>query len=392
MGSALEKLKAQRGTLKTGASKKAKTVEESLPITAKAAAHTNAEAAEAETALPSPEDIEGMKAGELDDFHGTLPEPLDGWEDLDKKGKKAALIEALYEEDGEDTPGIGHNGGPPLEDALDNELSGGSNVTKLGAKKKGGKVDVTDLIAVSAQEIENLTEDKANNLYWELSESSEFNYFKIGGVLAVIREKKFFGKYESFKEKVEAEFGMKVRKAEYMIELYNDIVASEVPWEKLKGIGWTKLKEISHLIDNDNIDEWAEKCKSMNIATLIAEVKALNPGQKIAVGKPVTNSIKTMSFRLHEDQQELVNEAFEKAQDAAGTDVKAVLLADVICNEYLASGKTKVVTKQETIEAFYKRILKENDDDVEQALRALLEGPEFEAVFGLEAKDIDWSE
>jgi hypothetical protein len=392
MGSALEKLKAQRGTVKTGASKKAKTVEESLPITAKAAkaAHTNADE---DAALPTAEDIEAMKAGELDDFHGTLPEPLDGWEDLDKKGKKAALIEALYAEDADETPGIGHNGGPPLEeDALDNELSGGSNVTKLGAKKKGSKIDANDLIAVSAQEIENLTEDKANNLYWELSESSEFNYFKIGGVLAVIREKKFFGKYESFKEKVEAEFGMKVRKAEYMIELYNDIVASEVPWEKLKGIGWTKLKEISHLIDNDNIDEWAEKCKSMNIATLIAEVKALNPGQKIAVGKPVTNSIKTMSFRLHEDQQELVNEAFEKAEEAAGTDVKAVLLSDVICSEYLASGKTKVVTKQETIDAFYKRVLKEHDDDVEQALRALLEGPEFEAVFGLEAKDIDWSE
>jgi len=188
---------------------------------------------------------------------------------------------------------------------------------------------------------------KALKLAKDLLDSVDKTYFYFGGVMAKIQENGWFEEagHETFKDFVTVEMGIKYRKVMYFIELYNFLTTAHIPYEKVKGLGWTKLKEIAPVMNEDNVDALVQKALGMNTLQLIDEVKLIKQGEVKADAKETSsNPIKSKVFKLHTDQREIVDEAIDKAKEAIGTEHDAVAL-EKICLEYLntpvGGGKAK---------------------------------------------------
>ena len=109
-----------------------------------------------------------------------------------------------------------------------------------------------DVIADIVHEIENLTEPKAHSALADQLEIGPMSDFKIGGLLSLIKSNSWFQGYPKFEDyvanKVEPTTGVGYRKALYLVEIYDAIVESGLAWDKVKGIGWTKLQIIARVL------------------------------------------------------------------------------------------------------------------------------------------------
>lgn len=222
-----------------------------------------------------------------------------------------------------------------------------AKTTKAKAKKEVAEevVEGEDMIADTAAEVENLTQSKATKMVPELLDNIDKDYFKLGGVLSVIQYNGWFqdGGYENFRAYVEAECSIQYRKAMYLISIYNGLVESGVAWNKVKHLGWTKLKELSGILTTENVDEWVEYAEAMTVLQLQEHIKIQSKGSSEEENPEVSEDVKkttTMTFKLHEDQKDTVNEALEKAKHETGTDVATAAL-EFIALDYLGGSKLK---------------------------------------------------
>jgi len=221
--------------------------------------------------------------------------------------------------------------------------------TKTVVKKKPVAKVEPDLIAKSATVIEKLTKDKAFAMVTQLLDDSDFNLFKVGGALAVIQDNGWYNDegFSSLKEFVESRYDMEYRKAMYWIAIYKALVESGVPWTSVKGLGWSKLRLIASVLTLENVDEYVELAKDMTQRQLAEYVKSQKKGsldsnktdddsepttqQAVADAKKVT----TMTFKVHEDQKEIIREAIDTAKNDADTEFDTVAL-EAICMSYIS--------------------------------------------------------
>jgi len=107
---------------------------------------------------------------------------------------------------------------------------------------------VADLIVETVSEIEGMTKADAFSIVPTLIESVDFSYFKLGGVLSAIQDNDWWvDEAGSFKEFIPERFGLHYRKAMYLIKIYDGLVEADIPWAKVSGLGWTKLKELADI-------------------------------------------------------------------------------------------------------------------------------------------------
>lgn len=207
------------------------------------------------------------------------------------------------------------------------------STTKSGEVQAKGDDVLSDLI----HEIETMQEKQARLLVKELSEQTEVTFFKLGGVLSVIQANGWYEPYASFREFVEKEHGLHYRKATYWVGIYNNLAESKVPWAKVAHLGWTKLKEIAGVITLENVDEWVKIAEQQNTISLIETVKAhLAKGAPKNIEDQTSKTTTTKTFKVHEDQKEVIEAALEKAKGEANTQVDTVAL-EYICGDYLSA-------------------------------------------------------
>jgi hypothetical protein len=152
--------------------------------------------------------------------------------------------------------------------------------------------------------------------------------------------------FATFKEYVEQDLGFTIRKAEYLINIWKKIVielggGDKKYLNKIKQIGWTKLKDIINYLTKDNVDEWKEKAKGMSVRELIeykkeTEQKEITDklaraerGEKVDMDK-----LHTLNFKLYSDQYKTVLDACEMAGKVAKSDQRGHCLT-MICQDYL---------------------------------------------------------
>ncbi len=185
-----------------------------------------------------------------------------------------------------------------------------------------------DVLQDLVHEIENMEEKQAYELIATLIDQIEATYFKLGGVLSQARANGWHDGYPSFKEFVEGKYGFSYRKAMYLIEIYNSLVESKVPWEKVADLGWSKLREVAPILTLDNVDHWVALAKQQNHVQLIESVQ-------VAQGKKETaDNVSTLTFYMDMDQKAKISAAINKAKAASGTKVSSVAL-EYICLDFL---------------------------------------------------------
>jgi hypothetical protein len=193
-----------------------------------------------------------------------------------------------------------------------------------------GEVLAPDILTDTVHEVENMTEVQAGNAVKALTDTSDFNSFKLGGVLSVIMQNKWFGTYPDFKSYIEGEHGFHIRKAQYLMSLYNGLCDLGLPWSDLKKVGWTKLRELLPVIDKDNAASWINKASGddMTVIKLGALVKAAQKNAEAGNDSGAGTHVATVhkGFKLHPDQLETVMAGINKAKTASGTESDSVAL------------------------------------------------------------------
>ena len=255
-------------------------------------------------------------------------------------------------------------------------------MAKTTVKKKA----TDDLIVNVSVEVENYTKEEAYKAASTLEDDVEFSYFRLGGILNRINSEGWYAdeEFAKFSDFVEATFGIKRAKAMYLIKIYNDLVASEIPWTAVKSLGWSKLKEISSVITKKNVKGWVKKAEGISVIALIALVrasKADSTGSGDSTDPGATPDISSMAFKVHKDQKEVITEAVDKAKEEIGTDHANAAL-ESICLGYLAGPSKPKLDKGGKEEAAAKPTL--------AGLKAMMKTFEYMEV--LETFDKIWPE
>lgn len=299
-------------------------------------------------------------------------ETPDGWSGFDAQAKKAWLketfeeapaatgVEAPASEETKEVEASGDTADPAAHDAQTDQAAAKppAKAKKAGKSKavapsnaKTGEVMEPDVLSDLIHEIENMKEKDAREIIVSLSEQTEVTMFKLGGVLSVIQANSWFEPYASFREFVEKEHGMHYRKAMYWVGIYNALAAAKVTWTKVKGLGWTKLKELAQVITEENQDQWIEIAQNSNTLTLIETVKKhLAKDAPKAIEDQTTKTVTTKTFKVHDDQKATIDAAIAKAKDQSSTTVDTVAL-EYICIDFLAGHTLEQKLKSLGIEA-----------------------------------------
>jgi len=244
---------------------------------------------------------------------------------------------------------------PKMSGLTSSKTKSTTKTEKVSTKSPVTAVDTKDVLVGTSTEVENLSKAKALKMAPELIDATGVNDFKLGGVLAKIQEEGWWegGDHDSFKAYVEGVLGLQYRKSMYLINIYDKLVDAQVAWTDVSGIGWSKLRFIVNHLTAKNAGAWAKRCAKMNALEIQDYVKQLEQSKSTGKGdesEPTVTSVSTMSFKVHEDQKEIIREALDKKKEDLDTEHDAVALENLAL-DYVqgTTGKSKKVTKGQVI-------------------------------------------
>ena len=145
-------------------------------------------------------------------------------------------------------------------------------------------------------------------------------------------------KYASFEEYLVNELGSEKRKAKYLISIYQKFcIDLDLPVDTLRGLEWSKAKELVSVINQENASELLDACRSKSLREIQDMVRAMRG--KPAVGNSSGNSDPesvVKRFVLSKEEGENVDNALKVARGMANTESDNVAL-NLICAEFVAT-------------------------------------------------------
>ncbi len=229
-----------------------------------------------------------------------------------------------------------------------------------------------DYFATVATNIAQMSMEQAQESATTLATTIETSYLELGGILFVINKNSWFGQYDSFKEYVIETFGFAERKAKYLISIYEHLVEAQIPWEKVQGIGWTKLKDLAPHLTLENVDEWAEKAKNLSVTELQAMLKA-EAGD--ATNETMSSEFVNRNFKVAEDQAEVIDAAISKAKAEGETEFDNVALAYIAAG-YLGGSVNTAAPDMTPIEMLKVAVAKMNPEQALETMADMM--PQFD--------------
>ena len=109
--------------------------------------------------------------------------------------------------------------------------------------------------------------------------------------------------------KIIEDLGIGSRKTRYLVNIYSHLMERGVPPEEVRPIGWTKLKEIYHLLNRKNVKAWARRVKHMS--TIEVQEMLERGGPKVKKADLPHRSF--LTFRVTPGERRIVEEAVNKA-------------------------------------------------------------------------------
>ena len=207
--------------------------------------------------------------------------------------------------------------------------------------------DPNDLIHVTVGEIQGLTDEhQARELIRDLLDETEYHFFYIGGVLAEMQARGYTGAYEMFWDYIEDEFGIKIRKAQMLIQIYHAVVGCGASWNEIKKIGWAKMAVLAPVLSTENYKDWFsavdDGATHATLIKMVQDSKAAGENPTEGGAFPVSEStpIKKITLQVFEDQVENIHEALAKVKEESGTDHDGTAF-HLMCIEKLA-GPAKI--------------------------------------------------
>ena len=207
-----------------------------------------------------------------------------------------------------------------------------------------------------------------------LREKADENYWELGSTLEEVYKNDMYRSwgFDSWKEYVEQEVDINIRKAQYLVKLqewFGTMTPAIQKW--MRELGWTKARMLMHVVTQENASEWKNRCEGKTVAEIEAMLKSENDdgdgddgGSDTTVEKSKTLSIKGM----FPDIMDVWEKASAHAADIGETE-KACQMLNLICIDYLASN-TNIMTKEDHLKKMEKQLglklvaIREEDDAV----------------------------
>lgn len=218
---------------------------------------------------------------------------------------------------------------------------------KVAKKKVAAKTSGPDLLAQISHEVENLTLNNAEDVIVSGQNETGTQMFRVGGALSVIQSNDWYKQsgHTNFKDYVLDKFDMKHAKARYMIRIYRKVLELGLPWSVVETIGWSKFREIEPVLTKKNAKGWFQKAKALNVVSLQEQVREARKGTGDSIENPSAESnVTSMSFKAHDDQRSVIDEAITSALIDADTESRTVALT-AICLGYTAGNSAAPVSK-----------------------------------------------
>ena len=192
--------------------------------------------------------------------------------------------------------------------------------------KHAGCEEYANFLGIDRQERANILDSEVERLKTFVFDT----YYELGETLRSMREGLYFRElgYDSLEEYAEVRHEFRYRKAAYLISIVENCEAAGVPKEDVRGIEWSKMKELPDLTEENRAD-WLKKAAKLSVEDLKAEVKK-SKGQE-----PKEKKLH-MAFAFDEAQKELVDRALNLAAKLTGSSVRSFHL-QVMAEEFIAT-------------------------------------------------------
>jgi hypothetical protein len=235
--------------------------------------------------------------------------------------------------------------GADLPDGFDDE-DGGEEEESTSIAASDGEVEVQgnvdDYRAMADQTVHNIREirERDNELFVELA--TELNKVKKHNLYLYTENPSTGQTYKSMKEYLQNEVAYSERKAHYLTDIYDKFEEELGVLDKVKSVGWTKLKELVDVVNKDNYEDWYEHAQENSVRDLQKLVKE----EKIRLGlvdipSPEgleTEQTKRVPLSFFPDQLNNFNQALAMAREVQDTDNKSELV-NLICLDFIASNQ-----------------------------------------------------
>lgn len=165
-------------------------------------------------------------------------------------------------------------------------------------------------------------------------------YYQLGGLLREVFHQQYYLDlgFDHFEEylRVNLEFGL--RKAFYLMSIWERTRELNIPKEKLRRIGWTKMKEVVRVATPEDLVVWLARAEEMTVQEL---------QDLIAQKKTYNEAPKPFTLYFYQAQREVFERALEIAYLMTGSENRGYQ-AEMIAAEFLATYET---AEEETGEA-----------------------------------------
>ncbi len=322
-----------------------------------------------------------------------------------KQIKKAPTIKLLKQKKGGASSLKPSNGGNGASTSLSHPEGDGTATPALTAgTKQAAKQEVLgpDCLSKALHQIEQLKDQKAAFEKMKMLLLAEaMNWYQLGGVLLRINEEKWFGGYDSFEEFCVNALGFRKSKAYHLIKIYKLLVESDITWQDVEELGWSKLRLICAAAVRVKLEpaEFSTcvetaKVKKLTCVELEAELKDSILG---GCGAPAgSGTVTNLVFKPHENQLPTITTALDNAKKQSGTEHDTVAL-EYVCLDFLSPGASQPKEKAEagsdvaipkpgekgfvwpSMEQHFEHLLYKHGGDPDETMKEV--GPAFDVIF-----------
>ncbi len=162
----------------------------------------------------------------------------------------------------------------------------------------------------------------------------EQNYMSLCELLYEAYHRDYFTEwgFDEFADYCETELDIKYRKAMYLVDIWDKVKTLKLSKAKVAKLGWTKMKDIASVINEDNAKEWLEKAEKMTSREVTEAVKVTRrPDSSNGEAVP---TITTMTFKMSEGEANIITDAIEEAKKLTDSNNSVVAL-EMICQDWL---------------------------------------------------------
>lgn len=184
-------------------------------------------------------------------------------------------------------------------------------------------------------------------------EQIEGGYADLAQLLHETWENAYYVKwgYDSFREYTEDELGLNYRKARYYVTIAQVVKRLKIPWVDIREIGWTKMRALVPILNEDNVADWLERAANNTVEVLEESVKDFKEIERVGEDKkPVA-----LKLRLSQDAASIVLDSIEKAKKMIETESVEMAIEHICYQWYMENDEDPQEVTLESVQSWVER-------------------------------------